>query len=184
MCIFINHSAGNFVILPGPARTKLDDPCLKCKFLEIMTFRVRMGKKGHFEQIFFIINFLEFKSVIQPNLMTFGVFEKLFNYQNRVHYHIFQSVITFFLFVRLKTLFAFHSSRIFSVLRSKFGDILTILKRLLKFQTYKYHISQYLHAYLLITTTVVVWRHRLEDVMMCVRSSSILYTCSTYLLFI
>ena len=70
--------------------------------LQMITFRVRMGKKGHFEQIFFIINFLEFKSVIQQNLMTFGAFEKLFNYQNRVHYHIFKSFITFRLFVRLK----------------------------------------------------------------------------------
>ena len=61
-----------------------------------------MGEKGHFEEIFFIINFLEFKSVIQQNLMTFGEFEKLFNYQNKVHYHIFQSFITFFVFVPLK----------------------------------------------------------------------------------
>ena len=68
-----------------------------------------MGKNGHFEQIFFIINFLEFKSVIQQYLMTFGVFEKLFNYQNRVHYHIFKSFITFRLFVRLKKYFHCHS---------------------------------------------------------------------------
>ena len=96
--------AGQIFMLAGHATTKLD-PCLSVRivnFSKKMTFRVRIGKKGHFEQIFFIINFLEFKSVIMQNLMTFGVFEKLFNFQNSVNYHIFQSVITFFLFVRLK----------------------------------------------------------------------------------